>query len=168
METLTSEKNLQCFNSLIEHWAEARIDGPMQALARYDDAAKHLITIGGFLQGGLIAVYSVLEKQGRLFQSRWQIGVVVAFELSLIGFISLAALACSLQPEMQAKKISSLLKNALRQCLTEADLTGEVEAWCWDIESKIKGKTRLMLAAKVLYVLSIVVMPGLLLFPLMR
>lgn|GEM_PF-6893678 len=97
MDALTPEKNLQCLNSIIEHWAKARIDGPMQALARYDDAAKHLITIGGFLQGGLIAVYSVLDRQGRLFANPWQIAFVISFEISLIVFISLAAWACSLR-----------------------------------------------------------------------
>lgn len=109
MDALTPDNHEQCLKSIIKHWAEARIDGPMQALARYDDAAKHLITIGGFLQGGLIAVYSVLERQGRVFQNGWQIAIVVLFELSLIFFISLAALACTLQPEMQAKSISYLL-----------------------------------------------------------
>lgn len=168
MEQLNVEKNQQCFDSIIEHWAEARIDGPMQALARYDDAAKHMVTIGGFLQGGLIAVYSVLDKQGRLFGNRWQIAFVISFEISLITFISLAAWACSLQPEMHAKGISKLLTQALRQCISEADLTNEVKGWCVDVENKIRSKQRLMLAAKCFYILSIVSMPGLLLFPLMR
>jgi hypothetical protein len=168
MDALTPERNQQCFDSLIEHWAEARIDGPMQALARYDDAAKYLITIGGFLQGGLFAVYSVLDKQGRLLGNRWQIAFVILFEFSLVGFISLAAWACSLQPEMHAKGISNLLTQALRQCISETDLTKEVKSWCVDVENKIRRKKGLMLAAKILYILSILTMPGLLLFPLMR
>ena len=70
MDTLPPEKNQQCLNSIIEHWAESRIDGPMEALARYDDAAKYMITIGGFLQTALIAVYTALDKQGRLFHNK--------------------------------------------------------------------------------------------------
>lgn len=168
MDAILPDKNQQCLNSIIEHWAEARLDGPMQALARYDDAAKHLITIGGFLQGGLIAIYSVLDKEGRLFANRWQILFVISFELCLVVFMSLAAWACSLQPEMQAKGISDLLTKALKQCLTETDLTEKVSGWCMDVENKIRRKKRLMLFAKIFYILSILTMPGLLLFPIMR
>jgi len=168
MDTLPPEKNQQCLNSIIEHWAESRIDGPMEALARYDDAAKYMITIGGFLQTALIAVYTALDKQGLLFHNKWQIALVVIFELSLVGFVTLSALACSVQPEMGAKNISSLLIQALKQCLSETELVNQVVGWCREIETKINRKERLMKGAKALYVLSIISMPGLLLFPLMR
>jgi len=69
---------------------------------------------------------------------------------------------------MQAKKISDLLTQALKQCLSETDVTEEVKGWCMDVENKIRRKKRLMLAAKIFYILSILTMPGLLLFPLMR
>jgi len=163
----TGSENRQCLQSIIEHWVEARIDGPMQAMARYDDAAKLLITIGGFLQAGLVAVYSAIGRREHLFTSRWQIAGVVSFEISLIGFLTLAAWACSLQPEMRSKQISNLLMNALRQCLSEKDLVGEVKSWCEDIESKVERKETLMLGAKILYIFCILIIPVLLIFPLM-
>lgn len=168
MEILSPEKSQRCLTSIIEHWVEARIDGPMQALARYDDAAKQLITIGGFLQGGLIAVYSALGRQQGLLMNKWQIAGLLVFEGSLIGFLSFAAWACSLQPEMQAKRVSALLKQALEQCISETYLINEVEAWCWDVESKVKSKELRMAVAKTLFILCTFTMSLLLLLPLMR
>jgi len=63
-----SNESHECFNSFIKHWAEARIDGPMQAIARYDDVAKLMTTIGGFLQAVLAAGYSLMVKE--LYASR--------------------------------------------------------------------------------------------------
>ena len=168
MEMLTPEKNQRCLTSIVERWVEARIDGPMQAIARYDDAAKQLITIGGFLQGGLIAVYSALGRQQNSLMNKWQIVALLVFEGSLIGFLSFAAWSCSLQPEMQAKRIASLLKQTLEQCVSEAYLVREVEDWCGDVQNKVEGKKNRMAAAKTLFILCTVTMSGLLLFPLMR
>jgi hypothetical protein len=39
------DKNQQCLESIIEHWVDARIDAPIQIIAKYDEAAKQLITI---------------------------------------------------------------------------------------------------------------------------
>ncbi|HYY95265.1 MAG TPA: hypothetical protein VE713_12170, partial [Pyrinomonadaceae bacterium] len=58
-------ENQQCRTSFRKHWAEAQIDGPMQAIARYDDVAKLLITIGGFLLTVLAAGYSTMLKDLR-------------------------------------------------------------------------------------------------------
>jgi hypothetical protein len=168
MEILTPEKTQRCLTSIIEHWVKARIDGPMQALARYDDAAKQLITIGGFLQGGLIAVYSALGRQQGSLMNRWQMGGLLSFEICLIGFLSFSAWSCSLQPEMQAKRISSLLKQALEQCISETYLVGEVEAWCWDVESKVKSKKFRMAVSKTLFIFCTAIMSLLLLSQVMH
>lgn len=168
MTILTPEKNQRCLTSIIDHWVQARIDGPMQAIARYDDAAKQLITIGGFLQGGLIAVYSALGRQQGLSMNRRQIALVLLFELSLVGFLSFAAWSCSLQPEMQAKRIALMLKQAIEQCIAETYLVREVEDWCRDVESKVKSKKSRMTVAKILFILCTVTMSGLFLFPLMH
>jgi len=167
MTTPTTDGSGQCLKSIVEHWAESRIDGPMQAIARYDDAAKQLITIGGFLQGGLIAVYSVLGRQQHLSMSGWQIAGIVIFELSLILFLSFAAWACAIQPEMQARRISYLLKKAVEHCISEDDLVGSITEWCEDIEDIVKKKRIRMMLAKGLFIVCSAVMSVLLLFPLM-
>ena len=37
------------FEAIIEHWSKSRIDSAVAAIARYDEAAKQLITLGGVL-----------------------------------------------------------------------------------------------------------------------
>lgn len=155
-------KDQKCIESIIEHWVNARIDGPMQSLARYDDAAKQLITIGSVLQGGLIAVFSVLAKHGVSLTRVQGFGVVV-FELSLFTFLLAAAWACSLQPEMEATNVAQLLKKALQERLVENDLIDEVRTWCSDVEKKIKYKKRLMLTAKGSFIVCTITMNLLLL-----
>lgn len=49
----------QSFEAILQHWAKARIDGPMQVVARFDEAAKQLITVGGLLQGLFFAVVAL-------------------------------------------------------------------------------------------------------------
>ncbi len=48
-QTEETNTNQVCSNSFRKHWAEAQIDGPMHEVIRYDDVAKLLITIGGFV-----------------------------------------------------------------------------------------------------------------------
>lgn len=61
-ETLSTNGAQICLRSLKAHWAEAQIDGPLQTIARYDDVAKLLITIGGFLLAVLAAGYSQMFR----------------------------------------------------------------------------------------------------------
>jgi hypothetical protein len=164
MSNETPEKIQQCFTAIIEHWVDARIDGPMQVLARYDDAAKQLITIGGVVQGGFIAICAVLGKHPTFQLKAPQILGAIVFELLLLASLSFAAWACSLQPEMQAENIAKLLRKALKVDLSENDLVDEVTDWCKDLEGKIELKKRWMLASKITFILSIGAMPLLLLF----
>jgi hypothetical protein len=47
------------FEAVVQHWAKARIDGPMQVIARFDEAAKQLIATGSLLQGVFFAVVAL-------------------------------------------------------------------------------------------------------------
>ena len=53
-----------CLDTFKRHWAEAQIDGPMQTVARYDDVAKLLITIGGFTLAALAALIRAVGCDG--------------------------------------------------------------------------------------------------------
>jgi hypothetical protein len=166
---LSPAENKQCFNTLMEHWAKARIDGPMQAVARFDDAAKQLVTIGGLMQGLLVAAYSLMDKQpGILTQPRGLQPVLVwSFLAFLILFFVCAAGVCWSQPKMDAVEIHDFLLKTLTQCFTEEDLSGIVGSWCIDIDKIRKRKRRWLTGASIFFMLSSVMMVVLLLLPFM-
>jgi hypothetical protein len=112
MTSPTPDKNQQCLESIIEHWVDARIDAPVQIIAKYDEAAKQLITVGGFLQGGLVVVYSTLLREQHIAKSGWQMFGIAVFGLLLLGFLLIAAWVCVQQPAIEARPISHLLKIA--------------------------------------------------------
>jgi hypothetical protein len=138
-----------CYKSLVEHWAKARIDGPVQAVARYDDSAKQLITIGGFLQAGIIAVYSALSSRPGFFMSQWQIAGVISFELTLLFFIGTAAWVCTLQPELKVEPVSTLLVDLVKSPDKDALVTNAMCQWCEEFTKSVKRKQSGMLAAKI-------------------
>jgi hypothetical protein len=140
------------YTAIIEHWVKARIDGPTEAIAKSDEAAKQLITVGGFLQGGLIAVYSILEKQQTASMSGWQEAGLILFGLSLLGFLSLAAWVCSIQPETKVNPISNLLEKALNGTIAKCDLQKEVEEWCIEFQTSLEKKLNGLILAKVLFI----------------
>lgn len=165
MTSPASDKNQQYLESIIEHWVDARIDAPREIIAKYDEAAKQLITIGGFLQGGLVAVYSILLREQHIAKNGWQMFGIAVFGLLLAGFLFLAAWVCGQQPGIEARPISHLLKRALQGCLCEDDLTGEVNNWCVDVERVAKRKRTGLLWAKGLFIVSFLLMNALLLVP---
>jgi hypothetical protein len=111
-----------CLNSFKRHWAQTQIDGPMQTIARYDDVAKLLITIGGFLLAVLAGGYSVMVKDLRPFMNvaTARIESPVIFIAMLIFFAATAGV-CLFQPKMRA---SSVL--AIR---TEQELNAQISDW---------------------------------------
>lgn len=79
--SLDQPQNQACIRSFKTEWAQAQIDGPMQYISRFDDVAKLLITIGGFVLAVLAGGYSVLLKD-----LRGQINVAEAKTISISVF----------------------------------------------------------------------------------
>ena len=158
----------RCFHTLIEHWAKARIDGPMQAVARYDDAAKQLVTIGGLMQGVLVAAYSLMGRQGGADSptSSWQLVLVLSFLTALILFFVCAAGVCWTQPKMESREIYHFLLRTLTGCFNEKDIRELVKGWCMEIDTIRKVKRRWMMWASGSFIVSSVLMMALLLLPL--
>jgi hypothetical protein len=168
METgdlITSTESKQCFKALMEHWAKARIDGPMQAVARYDDASKQLVTIGGLMQGVLIAAYSLIDKPQGALMSTWQLVLVIMFIVCLVLFFICAAGVCWTQPKMDASEVEGFLLRTLNDCFTEKDLSGVVRSWCLDIDGIRRHKRQWLTWQSFFFMLCSVFMSGLLLFP---
>jgi hypothetical protein len=155
----------QCFKALMEHWAKARIDGPMQAVARYDDASKQLVTIGSLMQGLLVAAYSLMGKQQGIGTSTWQLVLIVSFMIFLILFFVCAAGVCWTQPKMDASEVHGFLLRTLNDCFTEKDLGGVVRNWCVDIDGIRRRKRRWLTLESIFFMLCSVTMTGLLMSP---
>ncbi len=153
-----SPENQQCLKALYEHWAKARLDWPMQAVARYDDVAKLLITIGGFLQTVLAAVYALMLKEPNAFVNTSQMRtIIVLVFFFLIAFYFSAAMVCVPQPKMQAEKLFNIKRGE--------SLETAIREWCNDIDRIIKIKKGLLVAATGFFIISSLLMIGVFLNP---
>lgn len=139
-----------CLTSFRQHWAEAQIDGPMQTIARYDELAKLLITIGGFLLAVLAAAYSYMGKgSGAAIAPRTKAISVVVFIFMFLFFVCTAAV-CLPQPMRLAGKILDLKDDEGLKC--------DIRVWCYDIEKVIWKKRVLLGLAILFFVISFLVM----------
>jgi hypothetical protein len=141
-------QNQVCLHSFKTHWAEAQIDGPMQMVARFDDVSKLLITIGGFVLGGL----ATMLREAHLTKT----GPIIAILLLISLFFLFAVLVCYYQPAMRAKEILT--------ARNDNDLEGLIGSWCDDLQRVIRKKRVLLYASVACFVLSILTIVGLVLF----
>ena len=148
--------NQVCLNSFREHWAKSQIDAPMQAIARYDDVAKLLITIGGFLLAVLAAGYSVMLRDLRPYMNvpHAKNTSEVVFIAMLVFFVCAAAV-CFPQPKMRAAEIMTLQG--------DEDLKEHITDWCKSLSRVIVIKKVLLLLATLSFITSFLVMMLLLL-----
>ena len=155
-EIETNESHQACLNSFKQHWAESQIDGPMAAIARYDDVAKLLITIGGFLLAVLAGGYSVMVRDLRPYMNVTQTmsQSKMIFVAMLIFFISAAAV-CFPQPKMRAREIIKFRK--------DEDLEPHIDAWCKNVNRVILVKKMLLGSATISFIVSFLAMMQLLL-----
>ena len=102
-ERLANDENQVCLRSFKTHWAEAQIDGPMQAVGRYDDLAKLLITIGGFVLAMIAGGYSaMLKASGDAINKSHAMSTTVIILGSMLAFFVSAAMVCVWQPKPRA------------------------------------------------------------------
>jgi len=126
--------------TVIEHWAKARIDSPLQLISRLDDAGKQVITVAGLLQGALIAV----SKFGDKPLTPWALGASVA----LLTTIVLAAIVLCLPPhDMWAHQLYRDLRCAQDDHDLERQLDGRFKDWCTEVSNAAKRKRYVLTGA---------------------
>lgn len=153
---VTEQAARQCITTFLEHWGKARIDGPMLAIARYDDAAKLLITIGGLLQAVLAVGYSfMLKDMDPSRNTNLLKGISIGAFVSLLFAFALAGAACWPQPKMFAAKV--LLDD------NPEHLEQYVDEWCEDIGHIMNRKRFRIHCAVFFFILSSLAMIALLL-----
>ena len=145
------------FDTVVDHWAKSRLDVPLQVIARFDDAAKQLITIGSILQALYIAAFTF----GNLKQlvPLWLLALLF---IPLILLIVCAAQAiCVVPVKKEAFDTYSLFKS--HSGLSDEELTSAVDKWCQTIDGFADDKHRWLKWAKFFLVLNSLVSLGLLL-----
>src|SRR5262249_1129310 len=127
-------KSPESFETILQHWAKARIDTPIQLINRFDDASKQLIAIGGTLQGLLIAVFAFSNAAPRI--PMW--GILVIVGLLLIFIFCAARVICTLPPKLEAMDAYSLFKKIASSGVPDDELERAIHSWCVDIERLAK------------------------------
>jgi len=136
------------FKTVVEHWAKSRLDVPMQVIARFDDAAKQLITIGSILQGLYIAAFTFGNLKHQV--PTWLLCVLFA-PLILLIFCAAQAI-CVVPLKKEAFDTYALFKSEVG--LTDAELTGAIDKWCQSIDNIADQKHRWLKAAKYFLVIN--------------
>jgi hypothetical protein len=140
-----------CYAALVEHWAKARIEGPVQVVTRLDDAVKLLITLGGLFPVILAAAYasikqSSLPAEGWLWQPRTLL--FGAFLLFFLGFVICLMRACKWQlrnklrgpSQTETREVCLLVKDAVHGRLGPDGITDAVTHWTEAIDKLIQYK----------------------------
>ena len=157
-----------CYASIVEHWAKARIEGPMQVVARYDESAKQLVTLGGLFPAILVAAYSALTQPAQvpLDEALRQPSTALfgAFLVFFLAFVACLIMACRRQmkvsikmeskKQMEACEVYLLLKQAAEGCLTPGAMTEAVRLWSERLDKLIQYKHRWVQLACVCLTLS--------------
>jgi hypothetical protein len=144
-----------CLSTFMTHWAKAQLDGPMQIVARYDDVAKLLITIGGFLLGVMASSYSAMLRDRSVIDMEQARGKSQAIFIVMLIFFLSAALVCFWQPKTRAAEI---LKSR-----NDKDIEQYIHLWCENLRRTILWKRAFLGIATFAFIASFLLMISLLL-----
>jgi hypothetical protein len=121
--------------SLLAHWAEARIDSPLNVIGRLDEAAKQLIAVGGIIQAAYVAGFAFGDLTGKL--PDW---AIVALFVPLISMIFCAAkVICLIPKDLEASDTYELFKR-MRSGFEEKEVDSAMSRWCKGVDSLAKKK----------------------------
>lgn len=140
------------FEAIIEHWSKSRIDSAVSAIARYDEAAKQLITLGGILQGVYFAVFA-FGKLNENLSVLWSLPLFIP--VVLVIFCA-AQCVCRFHLRMEAMSAYNLMLRGRKEGLDIDELSNAMDNWCQHIDSVAEGKRRWLHAANSLFVLAMV------------
>ena len=140
------------FEAVLQHWAKARIDGPLQVIVRFDEAAKQLIATGGLLQGLFFAVVALGNWKNAFPFPLW---VVPLFFLPLLALIFCAAkVICTVPLQMEAMGTYLLMRRVGVEGASETELADALQRWCKTIDRIALVKHRWLFAANILLLMS--------------
>ena len=145
-----------CYAAIVEHWAKARIEGPLQAVSHYDDSAKLLVTLGGLFPAILVAAFSAFTQPTQtplgVALRRPSTALFGAFLVFFLAFVGCLVMACARQMKVSIKmksraetdacEVYLLLKQAAEGNLRPGDITEAVKLWSERLDQLIRYKQR--------------------------
>jgi len=147
------EHTQSALNTIVEHWAKARIETPLQVTSRLDDSAKYILGVAGVLQGILIAVVK-LEPEVRN-----NIPQLSGYSIGALLFLILTALLAAISLFVQSSELATLpvydlfrTSTADRQTMDELDKA--VKRWCESNDRVLRSKRILLTASMISLVIS--------------
>lgn len=151
------------FKVLVEHWGKARVEVPLQLVARFDEAGKQLVTIGSTLQTLYIALFITSTRTMSQISATTEVAISICLWLVIV----LAGLAvCSVQVDANAIKTFKLFGGVGgddKGCGSARDqLWHELDKWCKGARRTVWLKRGLLTLAKI----SLIVALGILLWVL--
>jgi hypothetical protein len=145
-------RSTAAFEALVQHWAQARVDGPLEVMKRFDEAAKQLIALGAILQGLLFAVVN-LGVKGHV--PPWMTAIISVPLMALV-FCG-ARVICTVPVRMEAIDTYLLMKRATEHGgIGNKSFTEAVQTWCRTVDDLAKRKHRWLIAANSLLLLSFI------------
>ena len=140
------------FEAVLQHWAQARIDGPLQVISRFDEAAKQLIATGGVLQGLFFAIVAL----GKWKDSPFPVWLIPIFFLPVLALVFCAAkVICTVPLQMEAIDTFNLMKRAGGLSgVDDQELNAAMQRWCSSIDHIALVKHRWLFAANLLFLAS--------------
>ncbi len=115
-------------DAVVEHWAKARIDIPMQLLARFDEAAKQLITLATILQGLYLSIFTF----GNFRETNHLIVFALLFATIFALVFCGAQAVCTVPIKKEAFGTYILFRK--NEGLSDEELTGALHEWCVNMD----------------------------------
>ena len=153
----SSDSDRGVFEALLKHWATARIDSPLDVIARFDEAAKQLIAVGGIIQAAYIAGFAFGSLKGAL--PTW--GVIALFAPLISMIFCAAKVICLVPKKLEALSTYELFKQ-MQSGIQEADVDVAMNEWCRDVDSLAKKKRLWLHAANLSFVFAFAITLGIL------
>lgn len=135
------------FDALLQHWAIARIDSPLDLITRFDEAAKQLIAVGGIIQAAYVAGFAF----GSLKEALPPWGVILLFAPLISMIFCAAKVICLVPKKLEAFSTYELFKQ-MRSGVEDAAVDLAMNEWCKGVDSLAKSKRLWLHAANLSFV----------------
>lgn len=150
MSDSDSFESREPFASIVEQWSRSQMDSALASIARYDDAAKQLIGLGGVLQGVYFAVFMF----GNLSSRVTYVGALLVFVPLVLMILCAAQSVCRVHLGASAMTAYRLFRDGRVTGVPLTELDRHVDRWCGEIDRVAAEKRRWVHYANVLLVVA--------------
>lgn len=143
----TTVLTLSPLREVIEHWARARIDTPLNLIGRYDEGARQVLGLTAVLQGAYVALLSFGDLASRMHPF---LMLLVVLALVPAMFSALRCI-CTVSAEMEAMKAYRLVEAVTAGRASSSDVEQAVHVWCVEVDRLVARKRSLLHVANLAF-----------------